>query len=126
VRRVAIPLAIGLATAAIVFAVLPGDDEDEPAPETSSVPSAAQAPRGRAVFAEMGCGSCHSFRAAGSTADHVDADLDERLANHTEESLRAVIVDPPRGSIMPRDFGRRMSEPELDALVAFLLAGRRP
>jgi hypothetical protein len=35
-----------------------------------------------------------------------------------------VIVSPPGGSLMPEDFGERMTDAELDELVDFLLASR--
>jgi mono/diheme cytochrome c family protein len=119
-RRALLPLVAGLVTAAVVFAAFPRDDDP---PARPAAAAAAPAPsEGRAVFTAMGCGSCHAFDAAGSTADF-GPDLDERVRNHTAESLRATIVDPPE-SIMPEDFGRRMNRRQLDALVAFLLAGR--
>lgn len=117
-RRLLATLGAGVAAAVVVFAVLPGEDEaGEPVVRSSAAP-----PRGPAVFAAMGCGSCHRLAAAGSSGE-IGPDLDAVLGRHTAESLRAVIVDPPP-SAMPDTFGRRMSARELDALVAFLLAGR--
>jgi cytochrome c oxidase subunit II len=77
---------------------------------------------GRAVFARMGCGSCHTLAAAGS-AGSVGPNLDERLGSHTRASLLARITSPP-SSAMPADFGTRMDARELDSLVRFLLAAR--
>ena len=91
-------------------------------------PSAPEA--GRAVFARMGCGSCHRL-AAGGGDGQVGPDLDTLLPGYTATALRAKIVDPyPAGdptyfSAMPQDFGSRMSATELDALVAFLLGTTR-
>jgi cytochrome c551/c552 len=83
---------------------------------------------GRAVFARMGCGSCHRLAAAGSEGE-IGPNLDERLAYHTRASLAAKIVDPSQGlgegfSMMPDDFESRMTGDELQALVEFLLAAR--
>ena len=84
---------------------------------------------GRSLFARMGCGNCHAFR-AGNSAGNGAPDLDVVLAGHTRRSLKAKIVDPypDRAAdffpIMPEDFGRRMSDAELDALVTFLLESR--
>ena len=81
---------------------------------------------GRALFARMGCGSCHRL-AAGAGIGHVGPDLDRVLPNYDAKMLRAKITDPypsgPSGSFaqMP-DYSGRMSRAELDALVAFLLA----
>lgn len=80
------------------------------------------AERGRQVFAAMGCGSCHRLAAAGSTGE-LGPPLDERLPAHTPASVRAVIVSPP-ASMMPDNFGDRLGEDELDALVSFLIAAR--
>jgi cytochrome c oxidase subunit II len=114
-----LPLVAGVAVAAAVLVVLPAGDESEPAARP-----AATADPGRAVFAEMGCGSCHRLAAAGSRGE-MAPDLDARLPGHTRESLRAVIVKPPRYSMMPDNFGERMTPRELDALVEFLLASAR-
>ena len=118
-RRLLPALLAGLAVAAAVFAALPAGDDDPPAAALR-----AAAPEGRVLFARMACGSCHTFSAAGATAQ-IGPDLDGIAARHTRESLRAVIADPPRETIMPQDFGRRMTPRELDALAAWLVAERR-
>ena len=123
-RRVAVPLAAGLAAAALAFAVvLLATDPGEATPSGAHAPAAAAPTRGRAVFARMGCGSCHTLAAAGSRGV-IGPSLDDALADHTRASLRAKIFDPGTGSVMPRDFARRMSSADLDALVGFLLAAR--
>ena len=75
----------------------------------------------------MGCGSCHTLAAAGSSGS-IGPNLDERLERHTRASLIARITAPPSGSdsfsAMPTDFGSRMSARELDSLVRFLLGAR--
>ena len=72
----------------------------------------------------MGCGSCHRLAAARAEGP-IGPSLDETLESHTAESLRAKIVSPGEMSLMPQDFGQRMSDDDLDALVGFLLASRR-
>ena len=75
----------------------------------------------------MGCGGCHTLAAA-SAHGEIGPDLDARLPSHTAATLRAKILDPPTSEAfaqMPTDFGERMSDAELDALVAFLLESRR-
>ena len=121
-RRVAAPLLAGVVAAAAAFAVtasLDGDDAGSPPAAARPAPAAD----GRAIFARMGCGSCHRLSAAGSTGE-IGPSLDERLPGHSRASLRAVIVDPPRYSQMPDDFGTRLEPAELDALVDFLLRAR--
>jgi mono/diheme cytochrome c family protein len=69
----------------------------------------------------MGCGSCHRFTAAGSSGP-IGPDLDTRLPDHTRASLTAKILAPGQASVMPSDFGARLTDADLDALVDFLLA----
>ena len=135
VRRNAVPFAAGLAAAAAAFTVvlLTTDDGGEgrapgsgqvaaPAP-AQSVPEGQEA--GLAVFTRMGCGGCHRLAAANSNGP-IGPNLDERLPNHTRESLTAQILSPDPAQIMPEDFGERMTDAELTALVDFLLAVREP
>jgi cytochrome c oxidase subunit II len=72
----------------------------------------------------MGCGGCHRLAAAGSQGQ-IGPPLDQVLPSHTRASLRAKITDPGGSSMMPGDFGRRLSARDLDALIDFLLASRR-
>jgi mono/diheme cytochrome c family protein len=140
IGRHTVPVAGGLLAAAVAFAAVglatagvDGHDRDrggrEP-PASHAVPPAAppaaSAARGdgRAVFVRMGCGSCHTLAAAGSRGE-IGPDLDTRLAAHTRESLIAKIVSPGSYSVMPDNFGERMSDAELAALVDFLLEARR-
>jgi cytochrome c5 len=153
-QRLARPLAAGLLAAAASFAAValatgsgPADSDiagpgleprrgtvpaglSQPAPARVLEPAKVSGHReGRAVFARMGCGSCHRLSAAGSEGG-IGPDLDERLAYHTRASLAAKIVDPSEGlgegfSVMPDDFGSRLSDDELTALVEFLLGARR-
>jgi mono/diheme cytochrome c family protein len=94
--------------------------------------SAASEPRagvveGRSVFARFGCGTCHTLHAARARGP-IGPNLDEALPRYDRDALAAKIVEPyPDGAPrefaqMPTDFGERMTDRELDALVAFLLA----
>jgi cytochrome c oxidase subunit 2 len=135
VRRNAVPFAAGLAAAAAAFAVVlltTDDSGNGRAPDSAQVATPAPVENvpaghedGLAVFTRMGCGGCHRLAAAQSGGP-IGPNLDDRLPSHTQESLTAAILTPPAGSIMPEDFGRRMSDAELDALVDFLLAAREP
>jgi len=92
-------------------------------------PPAAQAgdpAAGEAVFAAQGCGGCHTFSAAGTSAS-VGPDLDEALQGQDPEVVSESIVDPNKEitsgyapNIMPQDFGQKLSQKQLDDLVAFL------
>jgi mono/diheme cytochrome c family protein len=137
-RRNAVPFAAGVAAAAAAFAVVlltTDDSGNGPAPETGQVagPAPAALPpdvpagheTGFAIFNRMGCGGCHRLAAANSTGP-IGPDLDARLPHHTRESLRTAILTPPALAAMPDNFGERMSDAELDALVDFLLAVREP
>ena len=111
----AAPLVAGLVAAVTAFLLLSAGGDEPPAASASS---------GRAVFVRMGCGGCHTLAAANAHGE-IGPDLDARLPSHTAATLRARILDPPTSAEfaqMPTDFGERMSDAELDALVAFLLA----
>lgn len=133
-RALALPVTAGLVAAAAMFAVVTavdGDDEREGAAQPAATAARAEAPAGgRELFARMGCGSCHRFADAGSTGE-MGPGLDERLARYDRRSLEETILAPPGSgpglfSAMPDNFGARMTERELDTLVAYLLAARRP
>jgi mono/diheme cytochrome c family protein len=125
--RLAVSIAIAVAVGAVAFALLApgGDGGDAGGPVEPRASDAGWSDEGRRVFAAMGCGSCHRLAAAGSTGT-IGPSLDERLAGHDRESLVNSIVRAPRGNLtaMPPDYGERMTEADLDALVTFLLASR--
>jgi mono/diheme cytochrome c family protein len=126
-RALALAAAAGLVAAVLAFAVITavdGDDERGGAGQAAS----AQDANGRELFFQMGCGSCHRFRDAGSTGV-IGPDLDERLAAYDRTTLRETIVNPPGSaagsfSVMPDNFEARMSPEALDSLVGYLLAAR--
>jgi cytochrome c oxidase subunit II len=95
-----------------------------------SSPNGGQA--GAAVFKNNGCGACHTFAAAGSSAK-VGPDLD-KLKTYAQQAkqpldafVRDSIVKPnayiqpgyPR-NVMPQTFGQALSKQQLDALVQYL------
>ena len=90
---------------------------------------AGDAAAGKQVFATQGCSSCHAFSAAGSTGT-VGPNLDEALKGKDVAFIRESIVDPNKQiakgyppSVMPQDFGQKLSPTQLDDLVAFLQQG---
>lgn len=115
-------LAAGLAAAAAAFGAvaLATDEGDQPGAVASPAESPAAAQDGRRVFAAMGCGGCHTFEPAG-TQGEIGPELDDLSASYTPDELAHFIANPTKGSVMPRDFERRMSAQELDALVGYLL-----
>jgi cytochrome c oxidase subunit 2 len=115
--RHGIPLAAGLAAAAAAFAVVAATRDGGGA----TAPAPGSHAGGRAVFARMGCGSCHRLAATNSDG-LMGPDLDARLPDHTRESLTAQILSPSPASGMPTDFGERLSDAELEAVVGFLLS----
>jgi len=98
----------------------------------SSAPSAQAAPtgdRGAAVFAEQGCGSCHTFapaNARGGMGPDLALSLNGKSRDYVLESIVA-----PGGKVaygwspgmMPDDFARRIAPADLDPLVAYLMKG---
>jgi mono/diheme cytochrome c family protein len=99
-----------------------GEAQPPPPPTAAEGDPAA----GKAAFAAQGCGGCHAFSAAGTTAS-VGPDLDEALQGKDAEFVRESIVDPNKviasgygPGIMPQDFGQKLSPKQLDDLVAFL------
>lgn len=81
---------------------------------------------GKTVFTDTGCGSCHTFKAAGSTGT-VGPNLDEALQGKTADFVEQSIVDPnaviAKGfppNVMPQTYGSQLSPKQLADLVAFL------
>jgi mono/diheme cytochrome c family protein len=109
--------------AALVAVAACGEQEGRPALVQSDDP-------GLRVWAREGCGSCHTFAAAGATAP-VGPDLAVSLRGRDEDFIRESIVAPQASvseggsSIMPEDYARRLSKPELDRLVEFIARGAR-
>jgi mono/diheme cytochrome c family protein len=82
--------------------------------------------RGKGVFLSGGCGSCHTFAAAGTKAT-VGPNLDRTLKGQSTAFVRESIVDPNasiapgyQAGVMPTTYGSQLSSQQLDALVAFL------
>ncbi len=97
----------------------------------AGVPGAAppQVPGGPGaqVFANNGCGGCHTLAAAESGGT-VGPDLDEVLPGQTSKMIDESIVDPNAeiakgypANVMPQSFGETLSKKELEDLVQYLL-----
>lgn len=115
--------------------VVTGQDLDDVAAYVGSVagvPGAAP-PKvpggpGAQVFANNGCGGCHTFAAAKS-GGVTGPNLDEALApGDTPSLVEEMIVDPNAkivegypANVMPANFGETLSPKELEQLVAYLI-----
>jgi mono/diheme cytochrome c family protein len=99
--------------------------------ETETAPNlgGGDAEAGAAVFDETGCGSCHTFRPAGSSAE-IGPNLDDALQGQDAEFIYTSIVDPNAEvaegfsqGIMPQNYAEQLDEQQLVDLVAFLQSG---
>ena len=81
---------------------------------------------GAQVFANNGCGGCHTLAAAGS-GGVTGPNLDEVLPGQSEAMIHESIVDPNKKiakgyppNVMPQNFEQLLSEEELEQLVKYL------
>jgi cytochrome c551/c552 len=102
--------------------------------QTTTSKSGGGGASGKAVFASNGCGSCHTYKPAGSKAS-IGPDLD-KLATYAKQAkkplpdfVRESIVKPnayvEKGfppNVMPSTFAS-LPKNQLDALVTFLTKG---
>ena len=103
----AIPIVASVAVIALAVVLEPED-------ESSSVPTAAQVERGRAVFSSAGCDSCHTLADAGAEGT-VGPNLDglEPTAALVESTVRS-----GRG-VMP-SFSGTLDDEEIAAVAAYV------
>jgi len=100
--------------------------------EAAAVSSPNAGTAGGAVFANNGCGACHTLTAAKATGK-VGPDLDKLPAEAAQAKqpldtfIRDSIVDPNKyiqpgylKNLMPQTFGSSLSKQQLDALVQYL------
>jgi mono/diheme cytochrome c family protein len=82
---------------------------------------------GAQVFANNGCGGCHTLAAAGSggvTGPNLDETLPGKSAAFVEESVvnpNAQIAKGYPANVMPQNFGSIIKPTELKALVKYLI-----
>lgn len=87
------------------------------APAETAAPEAPAAVDGKAVFVSAGCGSCHTFKAAGSTGvSGPDLDAAAPDAATAEAKVRG------GGGIMPA-FEGQLSDAEIAAVAQFVSGG---
>jgi mono/diheme cytochrome c family protein len=113
--------------------IVTGQDLDDVAAyvgEWAGVPGAkppeVEGGPGAQVFANNGCGGCHTLAAAGSSGV-TGPDLDEVLPGQSAEKIKEDIVDPNAeiakgymANIMPQEFGETIPANELEELVEYL------
>lgn len=114
--------------------IVTGQDLDDVAAyvgEWAGVPGAAP-PKvaggpGAQIFADNGCGGCHTFAAA-EAGGTVGPDLDESIAGDPAKLVEQMIVDPnaeiAKGfppNVMPQNYEQILSAKELEDLVEYLL-----
>lgn len=108
-----------------------------PGEDTGQLASAglAGATEPEQIFTAAGCGGCHTFAPAGTSAT-VGPDLDELASvadqrepgldaeEYTEEALvdpDAFVVDGFQAGVMPDNYGEQLDEEQLGTLVEYLL-----
>lgn len=113
--------------------ILEGDDARDVSAYIASVagvpgiepPTSPGGPGGQ-VYANSGCGACHTFAAAESTGN-VGPNLDDVLPGQDTAMIETSIVNPEAvlsqgfaGGIMPADYGESIEPADLELLVRFL------
>jgi mono/diheme cytochrome c family protein len=88
--------------------------------------SQGDAAAGKEVFMSSGCGGCHTYGPAGTSAT-IGPDLDTALEGKDADFVLESIVQPNdeiasgfQANIMPANFGESLSDQQLADLVAFL------
>ena len=81
---------------------------------------------GKKLFADNGCGGCHTFKAAGADGK-IGPNLDEVLTGKDAEFVKTSITDPNaeiasgfQPNVMPQNYGSQLSSQQIADLVAFL------
>ena len=98
----------------------------EAAPTETVDTSQGDAAAGKEVFMSSGCGGCHTYGPAGTSAT-IGPDLDKVLQGKDAQFVLESIVDPNKeiapgfqANVMPATFGESLSDKQLADLVAFL------
>jgi mono/diheme cytochrome c family protein len=140
VGGVGILVAVVLSTVALVISASDHDKTvtvQAAAPTTQAAPAKARPLRGDALGAQLfisgkpsvgaiGCGSCHTMKAAAANGT-IGPNLDKELAADPPAPTRESIVDPNKeivpdysANVMPTNYGTAFSKAEIDALVTYV------
>ncbi len=81
---------------------------------------------GKPDVGAIGCGSCHTMKAAGASGT-IGPNLDKELTADPASATRESIVDPNKeiipgysANVMPTNYGTAFTKAEFDALVAYV------
>lgn len=112
----------------------PATTSTTPATSTTGATDTAAIALGKQAFAANGCGGCHTLKAAGS-GGNIGPDLDNLAADaktagqafdaYVRESIvkpNAYVVPGFQANVMPGSFGQSLTAPQLNGLIAYLLA----
>jgi len=120
---------LAVAGAAMTIAAFAGGGSDSPPPSAASPGRPQTAADGFSVWAANGCGSCHTFKPAGSSSP-IGPDLQQTLRGKDRGYVTASIVAPGTAAapgfetgMMPGDFSQRIAPGDLELLVDYILAG---
>jgi YVTN family beta-propeller protein len=116
IDRILAPLT-WVAAALVVVLLLVGPSLVGADKEQAASPAAAEAKTGAQVFADSGCASCHTLKAAGASGA-IGPNLDE---TNLDAAAIENVVTGGRGS-MP-SFGGQLSDAELKAVAAYVASG---
>jgi mono/diheme cytochrome c family protein len=119
-----VPILIGIFVFILIAAAgCTGGGPAETAPSAKEAPPSGVG--GEKIFVQAGCNACHTL--GGISQATVGPDLTHIGSGSTEEEIRESIIDPDAEvtegfspGIMPKDFGKRLTQKELDTLVAYL------
>ena len=121
-----------IALCGLVLAGCGGEKTVSPTgPVVGTLPKAAKGnpAAGKMVFADNGCGSCHTFAPAGSTGK-IGPDLGKVLTGKSADFIKTSITDPNaeiapgyQPNVMPPTYGQQLDSQQLADLVAFLKSG---
>jgi mono/diheme cytochrome c family protein len=120
---------LACAGAAMTIAAFAGGGQADPAPAPAK---ATGTDRGAEVFAQQGCGGCHTFKPAnarGNFGPDLALSLDGKGKDYVLQSIvdpNAVIAENWGGEVMPDDFAQRIDPSDLDPLVAYLMRSHPP
>ena len=142
VGGVGILLSVVLSTVALVISASHRDktvtvQAAAPVTQTATTPSTTPPLAGDALGAQLfisgkpevaaiGCGSCHTMKAAGASGT-IGPNLDRELTADPASATRESIVDPNKeivpgysANVMPTNYGTALTKPELAALVNYV------
>jgi mono/diheme cytochrome c family protein len=81
---------------------------------------------GKPETGAIGCGSCHTMKAAG-TSGTIGPNLDKELTADPASATRESVIDPNKeivpgysANVMPTNYGTALTKQELDALVNYV------